>query len=174
MLRALRFVVERLAAVWRAPPGASRLAAHALRDPVGDMVAWNEYAFAHADSLTMGWPFGPVNPPMYGLLPKGAAGLSLRSTTARTRTGHHRECGDMCLQQWHNTSAGQYYFGHKLPGWVRWMHLPPECRPPLPTGVMSHGATREEWRRRGQHRPLAGCTLPRCALRRNVGRARGP
>ena len=43
LMRALRYVVERLAVVWRAGSiGALRLAAHAIRDPVGDMIAWNE------------------------------------------------------------------------------------------------------------------------------------
>ena len=44
LLLALAHVVRRLVAVWRAPVGRERLASHALRDPVGDMVAWNEYA----------------------------------------------------------------------------------------------------------------------------------
>jgi hypothetical protein len=147
VLRALRYVVARLAHVWEQPVGASRLAAHTLRDPVGDMVAWNEYAYAHGAQLVTGYPHGPVNPPMYGSL-AGAA---------------FWQCTDLCLHDWHNASRGSYFLGHKLPGWVRWVHLRDECRPALPAGWAHSAATREEWRRRGVHRPLARCTWPLCS-----------
>lgn len=149
VLRALRYVVARLAEVWRQPIGALRLSSHRLRDPVGDMVAWNEYCFAHANEIVTGYPSGPVNLPMYGHLHVGTAPTSVPA-----------KCTDECLHAWHNASVGAYFFGHKLPGWVRWLHLPRACRVVSPS--MALAATRAAWRSRGKHRPLQNCTLPQC------------
>ena len=155
LLAALHYVVNRLAQVWRSAAGRERLSSHRLRDPVGDMVAWNEYADAQGgiDKLISGYPFGPVNPPMYGHL----------------RTPLHYHCQDECLYWWHNATAGRYYFGHKLPGWVRWLHLPPECRVPAPAN-QSDLKARRTWRGYGKHRPLEHCTLPQCAKGRAMRR----
>ena len=170
LLRALRYVVRRLATVWSQPLGSSRLAAHALKDPVGDMVAWNEYCYAHADELVTGYPNGPLNLPMYGHLMR--SDLECKDPAA-AEASEPRAAAQGCAMKWHSASAGRYYFGHKLPGWVRWMHLPQHCRQPQPAGASlaassSHAsstsskAALDEWRRRGLHKPLPQCTLQLC------------
>ena len=172
LLRALRYVVRRLATVWSQPFGSSRLAAHALKDPVGDMVAWNEYCHAHADELVTGYPNGPVNLPMYGHLMR--PDRECRDPAA-AEASEPRAAAQGCAVTWHSAWAGRYFFGHKLPGWVRWMHLPQQCRQPQPAGAAlamamaassstASKAALDEWRRRGFHKPLPQCTLPLCTI----------
>ena len=169
LMRALRYVVDRLATVWAAgTAGALRLAAHKLRDPVGDMVAWNEYCYEHSVDLITGYPHGPVNLPMYGLHPAGY--------TPPPPLGCNSSLGansELCLLKWHTAHVGHYYFGHKLPGWVRWLHLPPTCRIELPAGTLRRQGPREDWRRRGQHRPLRNCTLLHECGRREATSGKG-
>jgi hypothetical protein len=149
VLKALQWIVDRLGQVWSGA-GRVRLMANQIHDPVGDMVAFNEWAFEHRTMITMGYPHGPVNLPMYGHLELGRG----RNVTGGWCNAREDTCF-ATADGWFEASRGRYWFGHKLPGHRRWQHLPPTCR----WANDSHVAVQ---RRTNRHRAIPQCTLDQC------------
>ena len=132
---ALKAVTARLAAFRRSVSG------NATRYKTGaDMVLWNWAALeAHARpwrppaapatpagsaaraaraAVITGYPWGPVNYPMW-------AKLSTGGLCAGSHHGVHGYCNSECGYQWLNrTGLGAYWFGHKLPrSWLNLLRL---------------------------------------------------
>ena len=97
-----------------------------------DMVAWNELAFNRP--LLTGYPFGPVNLPMYG-----------------TRTHADKKDGNM--SEWHQRHRRHFWFTHKFQNGLRYWHYHPSCR----DHCKDYAACPERHAR-------PNCTLPLCFL----------
>lgn len=154
VLPMLQWVVDRLMQVWSGV-GLSRLEAHKIHDPVGDMVAFNEWAFEQRDALVTGFPLGPVNLPMYGHLMLGRG----RNLSGGWCPPHAND--STCFTSpdaWYEASRGTYWFGHKLPGSRRWQQLPPSCR-------WANDSRPVLQRHSNRHRPIVSCTLAGCTMR---------
>lgn len=90
----------------------------------GDMVVWNEVLRNESEVVT-GYPFGPVNLPMWGGL-----------TQAHTDPATGRFCAGACRHRWLNATRGLFWFTHKTP--PTWFPVsstvwPPACLAARPT-----------------------------------------
>lgn len=108
--RLLSFVARRFREHWStAPP---LLAG-------GDMVLWNEAALEPGLRVETGYPFGPVNFPMWGAL-VGQHRRVGAITHTDPRSGGRRACVGRCRHEWVNATRGLFWFGHKTPSsWLR-------------------------------------------------------
>lgn len=107
-----------------------------VRDAYSDMLAWNEAALhlsAQATPVLSGYPTGPVNHPMHGVL----CPAHVQELTRACGALGTRRPGQQCRMAWlraqiNATEAGPptakqlYWFGHKLPvGALRWYRALP-------------------------------------------------
>ena len=97
----------------------------------GDMVVWNE-VLSNESQVVTGYPFGPVNLPMWGGM-----------CQAHRDVASGRHCAGPCRHKWLNATRGLFWFTHKsLSTW--WPTAskvwPPPCR--VGAGAQTDGAYR--------------------------------
>ena len=101
-----------------------------------DMVAWNEAAVNASGRVLTGYPYGPLNLPMFGQM--------THQDPTKAKEGAH--CAGACRHRWLNASLGDYWFSHKAPKSWTLAAIPRACRP------------------RGKHDARRGYAAPACVL----------